>query len=171
MAWTVEYLPERDVVLLVVTGEILDEDSRAQVAETIRLLNEHQSTLVLVDCSDAVTKASLPGLYRLPDYATELGAPWNLRVAVVIPQDALPDRDVPASSSLSSGTRATMSTSSMIEKAPRSGSGDLTPLRTGAHLASASALSGRVTAILAAPAKRFNAPPRTPRPSGRRNRR
>jgi|WetSurMetagenome_2_1015567.scaffolds.fasta_scaffold264227_2 hypothetical protein len=86
MAWTVEFVPERDVVLLVVTGDILDEDGRAQVAETIRLLNEHQSTLVLVDCSDAVTKATLPSLYRLPDYATELGAPWNVRVAVVIPQ-------------------------------------------------------------------------------------
>ena len=86
MAWIVEYVPERDLVLFVVAGDILDEDAKAQVAEIIRLLNEHQSTLVLVDCSDAVTKASLPSLYRLPDYATELGAPWNIRVAVVIPQ-------------------------------------------------------------------------------------
>ncbi|MCX6914957.1 MAG: hypothetical protein NT167_18215 [Verrucomicrobia bacterium] len=86
MAWTVEYVPERELVLLVVTSEILDEDGKAQVAETIRLLNEHQSTLVLLDCSDAVTKATLPSLYRLPDYATELGAPWNVRVAVVISQ-------------------------------------------------------------------------------------
>ena len=45
-----------------------------------------ESNLMLVDCSNAVTRASLPGLYRLPDYATELGAPWNVRVAVVIPQ-------------------------------------------------------------------------------------
>ena len=86
MAWTVEYVPERELVLLVVTSEILDGDGKAQVAETIRLLNEHQSTLVLLDCSDAVTKATLPSLYRLPDYATELGAPWNVRVAVVISQ-------------------------------------------------------------------------------------
>jgi hypothetical protein len=86
MAWTVEYVPEGDLLLLVVTGDILDEDGKAQVAETIRLLNEHQSTLVLVDCSHALTKATLPSLYRLPDYATELGAPWNVRIAVVIPQ-------------------------------------------------------------------------------------
>ena len=86
MPWTVEYLPEKGLVLIVATGEILDEDGRAQVVETVRLLKEHQSNLVLVDCSHAMTKASLPGLYRLPDYATELGAPWNLRVAVVIPQ-------------------------------------------------------------------------------------
>ena len=86
MSWTVEYIPERDLVLIVATGEILDKDGRAQVEETVRLFKEHQSNLVLVDCSDAVTKASLPGLYRLPDYATELGAPWNVRVAVVIPR-------------------------------------------------------------------------------------
>ncbi len=86
MAWTVEYVPERDLVLLLITGDLLDEDGRAQVAETIRLLDEHQSSLVLVDCSDAVTKASLPTVYRLPDYATELGAPWNVRIAVVVPQ-------------------------------------------------------------------------------------
>jgi hypothetical protein len=86
MSWTVEYLAETDLALLVATGEILDEDSRTQVVETIRLLEEHESNLVLVDCSNAVTRASLPGLYRLPDYATELGAPWNIRVAVVIPR-------------------------------------------------------------------------------------
>ena len=86
MPWTVEYLPEKGLVLIVATGEIQDEDGRAQVVETVRLLNKHQSHLVLVDYSNAVIEASLPGLYRLPDYATELGAPWNVRVAVVTPQ-------------------------------------------------------------------------------------
>ena len=86
MSWTVEHIPEKGLALIVATGEIADEDARAQVVETIRLLNKHQSNLVLVDCSNALAKASLPGLYRLPDYATELGAPWNVRVAVVIPQ-------------------------------------------------------------------------------------
>ena len=84
MSWTVEHIPEKGLALIVATGEIADEDGRAQVVETIRLLNEHQLNLVLVDCSDAETKASLPGLYHLPDYATELGAPWNLRIAVVV---------------------------------------------------------------------------------------
>jgi hypothetical protein len=86
MAWTVEYLSESELVLLSVTGEILDEDAKTQVTETIRLLNEHQSMLVLVDCSNAVAKASLPSLYRLPDYAAEVGAPWNIHVAVVVSQ-------------------------------------------------------------------------------------
>ena len=82
----VEYVPGNDLVLLIVTDELLDEEGKAQVAETIHLLNEHKSTLVLVDCSNAVTKVSLPSIYRLPDYATELGAPWNVRIAAVIPQ-------------------------------------------------------------------------------------
>ena len=85
MPWTVEYLAEKDLALIVAIGEILDEDARALVEEILRLLKVHRSNLVLVDCSAAVTKASLPGLYRLPDYATALGAPWNIRVAVVIP--------------------------------------------------------------------------------------
>ncbi|MCX6914013.1 MAG: hypothetical protein NT167_13340 [Verrucomicrobia bacterium] len=86
MAWTVEHVPGKDLVLLVVTDELLDEEGKAQVAETVRLLNKHQSTLALVDCSNAVPKVSLPSIYRLPDYATELGVPWNVRIAVVIPQ-------------------------------------------------------------------------------------
>ena len=86
MPWTVEYLGEKDLTLIVATGEILDEDGRALVEEIIRLLKQHRSNLVLVDCSAAVTNASLPGLYRLPDYATALGAPWNVRLAVVIPR-------------------------------------------------------------------------------------
>jgi len=84
MAWTVEYLAEKEMILLVVTGEIVDEDTREKVAETVSLLDEHHSHLVLVDCSAAEIKASLPSLYRLPDYATELGAPWNTRLAVVV---------------------------------------------------------------------------------------
>ena len=86
MPWTVEYLAEKELTLSVAIGEILDEDGRALVVEIVRLLKQHRSNLVLVDCSAVVTKASLPGLYRLPDYATALGAPWNIRLAVVIPR-------------------------------------------------------------------------------------
>ena len=84
MPWAIEYIAEKEMASLVVTGDIEDEDCGCQVAETTRLLNEHEARLVLVDCSDSETKASLPGLYRLPDYATQLGAPWNARVAVVV---------------------------------------------------------------------------------------
>jgi len=89
MSWTVEYIPEKRWVSIVASGEITDEDCRAQVAKAIPLLHEHESNLLWVDCSGVATNASLAGVYRLPDYATELGAPWNIRVAVVTPKTRL----------------------------------------------------------------------------------
>ena len=73
MPWTVEYVPERDMALVVATGEIFDRDARGQVAETIRLLQEHRANLVLVDYADALTEVLLSSLYWLPEYAAELG--------------------------------------------------------------------------------------------------
>ncbi len=86
MSWTIEYLAEKEMVLLVLTGDIVDEDCGPQVADGVRLLYQHECTRVLVDCSEAVPRTSLPNLYRLPDYATELKAPWNVRVAIVLPR-------------------------------------------------------------------------------------
>ena len=86
MPWKVEYVPERELVLAVATDVIFDEDAREQVAETIRLLRRHRAALVLADHAAALTEVRLASLYSLPDYATELGAPWNIHVAVVIPR-------------------------------------------------------------------------------------
>ena len=86
MPWTVEYVPERDMALVVATGEIFDHEARGQVAETIRLLQEHRANLALLDYAEALTEVLLSSLYWLPEYAAELGAPWNLRVAVVTPR-------------------------------------------------------------------------------------
>lgn len=86
MPWTVEYAPERRAVVVTASGEIHDEDARAQTAEAFRLLKHNQASGVLVDYSDAVSEVSLAGLYWLPGYAAELGAPWDARVAVVLPR-------------------------------------------------------------------------------------
>jgi hypothetical protein len=86
MPWKVEYLSERDMVAIIATDEVFDEDARAQIVEAIRLLKGNQATLVLVDCSEALSEVPLSSLYRLPDHGTKLGAPWNTRVAVVIPR-------------------------------------------------------------------------------------
>jgi len=77
------------MVLLVLTGEIVDQDMYEMLAEATRLLNEHHSILALVDCSEAAAAVSLAGIYGLPDKATALGAPWNLREAVVLPRTRL----------------------------------------------------------------------------------
>lgn len=68
------------------SGEIRNEDARAQVEEIIRLLKQNRARVVLVDYSDALSEVSLPSLYGLPDYYTELGAPWNARIALVLPR-------------------------------------------------------------------------------------
>jgi hypothetical protein len=86
MPWTVEYEPERALVIVASTGKTRDEDASAQTAEAIYFLKQNHSTTILVDYSDAVSEVALPSLYWLPDYASVLGAPWNIRVAVVVPR-------------------------------------------------------------------------------------
>ena len=86
MPWRVEFDPEKGMVVVTSSGEIRNEDARAQVEATSRLLKQNQASAVLTDYSDALSEVSLPSLYWLPDYYTELGAPWNTRVAVVLPR-------------------------------------------------------------------------------------
>ena len=86
MPWTVEYAPERRAVVVTASGEIHDEDARAQTAEALCLLKDNRASGVLVDYSDAVSEVSLSRLYGLPDYAAEFGAPWDAGVAVVLPR-------------------------------------------------------------------------------------
>ena len=86
MAWKVKYLPATEVIAVNAAGEISNEDLGAQVGEVIGLLRAHQATLVLADCSEALSEVSLPTLYGLPDFFTQCGGLWNVRVAVVLPR-------------------------------------------------------------------------------------
>ena len=86
MPWKVEYGPEKDMVVVTATGEVSSQDGRDQAEKASRLLKENQSTLVLVDYSEAMSEVSLPNLYWLPDYFSELGAPWHARIAILLPR-------------------------------------------------------------------------------------
>jgi len=86
MPWRVDYVSGQGLVAVIATGEISSEDVSAQAAETIRLLRLNEATLVLADYSDALSEVSLASLYGLPDDFTRSGAPWNTRVAVLIPR-------------------------------------------------------------------------------------
>ena len=86
MPWKVEFAPEKDAVIVTSSGEIRNEDAKAQVEEITRLLKQNQVSVVLVDYSNALSEVSLPSLYGLPDYYSQLGAPWNTRIAVVLPR-------------------------------------------------------------------------------------
>ena len=74
------------MVIVAGAGEIRNEDAKAQAAEAIRLLKQNEASGVLVDYSEALSELSLPELYWLPDYFTTLGAPWDARVAMVLPR-------------------------------------------------------------------------------------
>lgn len=86
MPWRVEYTPETRVVVITGSGEIHNEDATAQAGEAIRLLQQNEARIVLVDYSDALSEVSLPSLYGLPDYCSQIGAPWNARIALVVPR-------------------------------------------------------------------------------------
>ena len=74
------------MVVVTASGEIRNEDVTPQSAEAIRLAKQNRANVVLVDYSDALLEVSLPSLYGLPDYYSQIGAPWDARVAVVLPR-------------------------------------------------------------------------------------
>ena len=86
MPWRVEYLSETNVVAISAVGEVSNEDAEAQVAEALRFLQQHQTTLVLADYTQAFSEISLPSLYGMPDHFTREGGFWNIRVAVLMPR-------------------------------------------------------------------------------------
>jgi hypothetical protein len=86
MPWKVEYAPEAGMVVVTASGEIHNEDASAQAAEAFRLAEQNQTSVILADYSDALSEVSLPSLYGLPDYYSQLGVPWHARVAVVLPR-------------------------------------------------------------------------------------
>ncbi len=86
MAWKATFTPEQMTIAVAASGIIRNGEARAQLAEAICLLKQHDTSRVLLDFSQAVWEASLPELYWLPDDAAALGVPWDARVAMVPPQ-------------------------------------------------------------------------------------
>ena len=86
MPWRVDYVPETSMLVVTASGAIRNEDATAQAAEIFRLAKQNQTSVVLADYSDALSEVSLPSLYGLPDYCSQIGMPWHARVAVVLPR-------------------------------------------------------------------------------------
>ncbi len=86
MPWRVEYSSVTNAVAIIAGGEVSNEDAQAQVTETLRLLEQHQASLVLVDYAEALSEITLPSLYGLPDLLTRRGGLWNIQIAVVMPR-------------------------------------------------------------------------------------
>ena len=86
VSWKIRYSSAMAAVVLRVAGEIRNDDARAQAAQLVELLNQHQTRKVLLDCSEAVSEMTLPELYWLADAAPALRIPWDIRAAVVAPR-------------------------------------------------------------------------------------
>ena len=86
MPWTVEYVAEREMILVTQNGEIFNQDARAQAKQAIALLHQTRGDFVLMDFSEGRLEVSLANLYWLPDYYSELDAPPHVRLAVVLPR-------------------------------------------------------------------------------------
>ena len=86
MAWEVEYKPEKEMVVVIATGQVSGQDGKDQAEKAIRLLQENRATLVLVDYSEAMSEVSVPNPYWLPDHFCALGAPGHARIAALLPR-------------------------------------------------------------------------------------
>jgi DNA-binding NarL/FixJ family response regulator len=85
-SWLAAYLPEKKLVEARLIGGVTDADAKSQSERVIRLLNENQASLVLVDCLEAVSEMSYAVLYWMPRFYSQLGAPSLARIAVVLPR-------------------------------------------------------------------------------------
>ena len=80
-----EYLSEKNLVVASLTGALTDAEAKSQSEQVIRLLKEHQTSLVLVDCREVVSEVSYVVLYWLPRFYGQFGVPRSTRIAVVLP--------------------------------------------------------------------------------------
>lgn len=84
----VEYLPERQAVVLRIEGVLTSESMAEHTRTSIRLLNEHGASRALVDCSGLEDiSATTADIYKLPDAYIELGLSRQTRIALVVRKD------------------------------------------------------------------------------------
>jgi DNA-binding NarL/FixJ family response regulator len=84
-SWSTEYLSEKKLVVASLTGTVTNADAKSQSEQAMRLLMDHEASLVLVDCREAVSEISYAVLYWLPRFYAQFGVPRSTRIAVVLP--------------------------------------------------------------------------------------
>src|SRR5215469_11621282 len=88
MPITVDWLSERQAVVIKDTGTLSVEQLGQQTALGIELLMQHGGSRVLVDCSELeVIEVSTMDIYKQPDVYQDQGVPHKTRIAVVLPRD------------------------------------------------------------------------------------
>ena len=86
MGWEIHYDEGLRAVIITAHGPVSNDDARAQVTQSVQLMKEHDTKCVLADYTEGVTEVSLANLYWLVDFYQEIGAPADMKGAVVLPR-------------------------------------------------------------------------------------
>lgn len=86
MPWEMTIDPKTRLIFVTARGEINYDDARDQTREATRLMKEHGITRVLADYTEGLSEVSLANLYWLVDFYREVGAPPEMKAAVILPR-------------------------------------------------------------------------------------
>jgi hypothetical protein len=83
MPWQVQYVSEKETVVVTTTGPVSDDEARELTGQAITLLRETQATRVLGDCRGMQSAPSLGVVYWLVNDYANRGVPRQTKIAVV----------------------------------------------------------------------------------------
>lgn len=84
MPWTIEYLPDDQLIHIATAGSVTTEEMLAQTDAALELQRKHDVRKFLIDYSAANIHAPLADLFNLPDYYSAHAARRQSRIAVVV---------------------------------------------------------------------------------------
>ncbi len=83
MPWEVQYVPDKETVLVTAAGPLSDEEAKQLTSQAVALLKETQATRVLSDCRRLGLGPSLGAVYWLVNGYSDSGVPRQTRIALV----------------------------------------------------------------------------------------
>jgi hypothetical protein len=83
MPWEIQYVPEKETVVVTTSGPVSDEDARALTSRAIALLKDAQATRVLGDFRGVQSGPSLAAVYWLVNEYAQLGVPRQTKIALL----------------------------------------------------------------------------------------
>lgn len=83
MPWHVTYVESEKTVLITNSGDLTYEDFVSEAEEAVALMQQHQTSLCLVDDRDYNHPAKIADLYRIVDVYESFGVSKTERVALL----------------------------------------------------------------------------------------
>ena len=88
MPWTIEYLPDDQLVHIATAGSVTTEEMLAQTDAALEMQRRYEVRKFLIDYSAANLQAPLAELFNLPDYYSAHTARQQSRIAVIVPPES-----------------------------------------------------------------------------------